>query len=95
MRINWPELTFPPINLWNYPKMHRDFIRINDIIVPLGNISYLSRDKNIIVTVLTDGYESKLTFDNEQTAIDFFNELETKLVVTRASLYDDDEDWEF
>lgn len=93
MRIKWPELTFPPINLWSYPSMYRDFIRINNIIVPLGNVSYISRDENIVVLALVDGHKSNLTFATEEAAIDFFNELETNLVTTRASLYEDD--WEF
>lgn len=22
----WPDLTFPPINLWNFPKQYKDFL---------------------------------------------------------------------
>lgn len=93
MSINWPDLKFPPINLWSYPKMQRNFIRINDIIVPLDNVRYINRDGNRIVIALADQYKSEIEFPTEIAATEFFNELESRLVIDVTSLYD--EDWEF
>jgi hypothetical protein len=32
MTIEWPDLVFPPINLWNYPRTEKDTMKIRELV---------------------------------------------------------------
>jgi hypothetical protein len=80
MNIKWPELTFPPINLWSYPRMKKDFIRIHNIIFNVKDISALVLEGEAIKVILTSGNDSNFTFHSELAATEYFDSLEAKLL---------------
>jgi len=81
--MQWPDITFPPINLWSLPKMNKDVLNSRTKPYPVDKLIYQS----------TPNYKNDDAFDF--TLIDEEDEIEiVDSKVLRELHLKDDFDWE-